>query len=232
VLRLELNVGGNKLDFLDNGVPVPVATPPPLLSDVTAVHIMGAIGVNNQLTVDYSGGFFSVPITFDNAGETTEINSLVVTGTGAESGSYTPSGTTAGSGNVVVNGSPIAFSGLNAVTVGTMTGFTLQTPSSGNTLTVDAPAAGQNRISGTSGGVGFAPLTFSSVGSVTLDAATNDTALVSDTVTVSSGGGATGLQNFTIRTGPGDDSVTVSQPSSFPSLAASSKLTRGSVPTP
>jgi hypothetical protein len=210
-----LRLNGNRLELLDNGAQVAN----PKLADVTAVNITGAVGVDDQLTVDYSfGGFFTVAggTSFLNPGETTGINSLVVIGTGAESGSYTPDRTTAGSGNVLVNGSPIAFTGLNGVTVGSMTGFTLQTPSSGNTLTVDAPAAGQNRISGTSGGGGFASLTFSSVASLTLDAATNDTALVSDNVTVSSGGGATGLQNFTIHTGPGDDSVTVSQPFVLP----------------
>jgi hypothetical protein len=214
------------LELLDNGGQVAN----PKLVDVTAVNITGAVGVNDQLTVDYSfGGLFSVAggITFLNPGETTGTNSLVVIGSGAESGSYTPSGTTAGSGDLTVNGNPIDFSGVNAVTVGSMTGFTVQTPSSGNTLIVDAPAAGQNRISGTSGGLGFASLTFSSVTSVTLDAATNDTALVSDSVTVSSGGGATGLQNFTIHTGPGDDSVTVSQPFVLPVAGGALQIDEG-----
>jgi hypothetical protein len=223
---LVLRLNGDRLDLLDNDAQVAN----PKLVDVTAVNITGAVGVNDQLTVDYSfGGLFSVAggITFLNPGETTGINSLVVIGTGAESGSYTPSGTTAGSGNLMVNGNPIGFSGLNGVTVGAMAGFTVQTPSSGNTLNVDAPAAGQNRISGTSGGVGFASLTFSSVINVTLDAATNDTALVSDSVTVSSGGGATLLQNFTIHTGPGDDSVTVSQPFVLPVAGGALQIDEG-----
>src|SRR5262249_26638714 len=69
------------------------------------------------------------------------------------------------------------------------------------TIAVDSPAAGDNRVSVT--GVPFAPVTFSGVPSVSVDA---HGTTGNDTVTLSSDGlVASGMKNFSLRTRSGND---------------------------
>jgi Ca2+-binding RTX toxin-like protein len=131
-------------------------------------------------------------------------------------GSYAP-GPSATDGLVVVDGRSLHFTGIEPTTVSGLSSFTFVTPRSADVLTIDSPGSGKNRISGTSDGLGFEALTFYNVTSFTLDAAQNDGAAPDDTITLSSSGlVASGLRDFTLLTGAGQDSFSV----------ASSKLTR------
>src|SRR5439155_5160674 len=159
------------------------------LSDTSNVQITGASGHSNQLTINFaSGDFFASAsliggITFTgNSGDT---DTLVVKGSGTTATSttanYAPSATVAGSGAMTIAGAPAAdpitsiginFSGLTAAaaltTVQDMASYTLTPQGTAASLTVSKPAAGQNKVSGTSG-VSIVPTTFFNIPTVTLD---------------------------------------------------------------
>ncbi len=181
-------------------------------SDINILSISGG-PEPDTVTFDFSQGN---PITSDgifffaNGGG----DLLRLVGTGTESGSYLPSASTPGAGAMVVGGGSIEFSGLQPVEVSGFATYTLTTPNSNDIVLVDTPAAGKNRISGTSGSVAFESLTFSSVTTVTLDTGANDDLLPDDAVTVANGGlVATGLQHFIVSTGAGADVLTINTPS-------------------
>jgi|GEM_PF-923147 len=177
----------------------------PLLSSVREVNLRGW-GGNDTLTVDFTNGDPLAGLTLRYDGGTGGDDALVITGGTGKIGSYRP-GTTPGDGVVQIGNSTIAFTGLEPVTVSGFAEFTFVTPNSNDVITIDSPAAGQNRISGTSGGVAFESLTFSNVTHFLLDTATNDGPLgdTNDTVTFSSNLVATGLASFTVDLGPGND---------------------------
>jgi len=182
-------------------------------TDIDAIILNGG-AQDDTLTIDLASGT-PIPasgVTFAGGGGN---NALILTGTGAQAGSYTPSSSTYGSGTLVVGGGTVAFSGLQPVSVSGMASFVLTLPGPNNQLAVDSPGAGQNRVSGTTNGVAFEALTFSTITSFTLDAATSGApANPGDVVAISAQGlVATGLQNLTINTGPNADSLTVATPS-------------------
>jgi hypothetical protein len=91
------------------------------------------------------------------------------------------------------------------------TTLTFITPAGTDVITIDSPAAGQSRISGTSGGVAFESITFTNIQTVLIDTGTNDVAgSDADIITIASELLATGLQSLTITTGSGDDTLDVS----------------------
>jgi hypothetical protein len=181
-------------------------------ASVDALNIVGG-SEDDTLTMELSAGIPIPPsgLSFAAGGGS---NALVVTGTGSETGSYTPSGTTAGSGTITLGGSSAQFSGLQPVTVSGMASLTVTLPGPDNVLTVDSPAAGENRVSGSSNGTAFESLTFHDVTSFTIDATTNGAAPnPGDSVTIGSSGlVATGLRNLTIETGPNADTVEIDTP--------------------
>src|SRR6185503_18482951 len=90
--------------------------------------------------------------------------------------------------------------------------FTFITPGGADVITIDSPAAGQNRISGTSGGVAFESITFKNVGTVIIDTGTNDSAgSQDDTINFVGNLAALGLTQVTVRTGAGNDKIDLSQ---------------------
>jgi hypothetical protein len=221
-----LQLNGTTLEILDNGSVVASQA----LARTSSVTITGANNENDSLTVDYSfGGFFSVTGGVSFAGGTAAFDQLSVVGTGATSGTDIPSGTTVGSGSMLINGSAITYSGLESTVVSSMASFGFTTALSANVLTVDSPAAQQNRISGTSQGAALVPLTFSAVTSFTLDTATNDGTFPADSVTLASSGlVASGLQNFTVNTGAGNDTLTLNAGSfSLPVVGGSFRFNGG-----
>ena len=179
-------------------------------SQVSELNILGW-GGNDTLTVDFTNGdpLPAGGLMFDGA--TGADDGLALVGTGTSIGSYAPR-TTAGDGVVTVDGSVITFTGLEPFNVNGFNEFTFVTPNSIDVLTVDSPAAGQNRVSGTSGGVAFEALTFSNVTHFDIDTATNDGPLANpnDTVTFTADLVATGLVSFTVDTGAGNDTVNAS----------------------
>ncbi len=179
-------------------------------STVDQLNVYGW-GGNDTLTVDFSNGD-PVPaggLMYD--GGTGADDALTVVGNGGSIGSYLPA-TTAGEGVVNVDGSAITFTGLEPVMVSGMTEFTFITPNSNDSLMIDSPAAGRNRISGSSGGVAFESLTFFDVDHFKIDTAANDAPLGTPNDTVSFGSDlvASGLLSFTVETGAGNDTVNAS----------------------
>ena len=169
-------------------------------------HLVGGDNNNDTFTVA-AGGVFNGLIEGGVGG----FDSLVIYG--VTHGSYTP-GEIFGDGTLLADKSQIQFAGLEPVIeVGTGVGseylFNTGTYGVGNdVLTIDSPAAGQNRISGTIGGVSFESFTFSNFATLSIVTGTNDLAdLNQDRITFTSPLVATGLQTLSISTGAGDDIV-------------------------
>jgi len=204
----DINLVGNGT----NSITVTVNDGPEIsYTGVTSLIVEGLNG-DDTLTVDFTAGN-PVPVggLFYNGGSQSTVlgDALVVIESAGKHGVYTPDSLTYGDGVIDIDGSSIAIANLEPVIVTGFTEFTFVTPNSNDVLTVDSPAAGQNRVSGTSGGIAFEALTFSTVTHFKIDTATNDGPLgnPNDSVTFSSDLVATGLSTFTIDTGPGNDTV-------------------------
>ena len=190
-----------------------------LQQDVATIDKLVIEGSNDDdtLTVDYSNGS-PIPVgglTFNGGGQTTATgDSLTVIGAGIASGSsgtYTPSATTNGDGVVSIDGSTITFTGLEPVLVSQITTFAFVTPNAVDAIVIDSPAAGQNRVSGTSGGVTFESLIFSNIAIFTLDAETNDVDSTSaDSITFTADLLAAGLTAMSVNGGLGNDLIDAS----------------------
>jgi Ca2+-binding RTX toxin-like protein len=179
-----------------------------MVGDVKSLTVNGSSD-DDTLTVDYSNGN-PLPIgglTFNGNGQINGDN-LIILGDSTNTGVYTPSATTNGDGNVTIDGTGINFTGLEPVTISDMASFTFVTPNGADVLTLDSPGAGQNRISGTSGGIGFEALTFSNIGSFAIDTATNGGAGENDSVTFLTD--VTGVSSLSVTTGQGDDTIDAS----------------------
>ncbi len=135
---------------------------------------------------------------------------LQVRGNGSQTGTYTPDSADGGAGTITINGgATIHFDELEPVQVDGFANFTFVTPNSNDRLDVDSPAAGRNRISGTSGGVWFEAVTFFDVTNFTVDMGTNDGGSPGDSFTMKDGLVASGLSSFTVLGGPGNDTFSV-----------------------
>lgn len=114
--RLRLRKNGTNIEVIDEGDSTVIASRP--LANTTGIEIEAAANADDTLIIDYSfGGFFDLPITFDGGAGGND--TLQVLGSvDATSAVYTPSGTTFGSGTVLINGSSvITFTGLEPVDI-------------------------------------------------------------------------------------------------------------------
>ncbi len=195
-------------------------------ASITNLTVQGSSD-NDTLTLDFSGGDVMPSGGIVYTGGTGN-NSLIASGAGnVATGSYTPSSTTNGSGTLTLGGKSLAFSGLTPLIVSGITDFTFTTPNGDDSLTIDSPGAGQNRISGTSGGVGFGALTFSTIPNFTLNASANDDGTPSDSVTLNASGlVATGLVSFSLMSGAGGSGITLNGPVS---LSGNLSVTSGTI---
>jgi hypothetical protein len=144
---------------------------------------------------------------------------LVVAGKNAPNGSYAPGTNTENGldnnsdlrGTIAIGSTTINFQEFEAasrVTVHDITNFRLITPLAADALTLDSITAGQDEVTGTSGGVTVVPMSFYNVTNFVIDTGANDAGAGSDTLTVASSGlVASGLQNLTFDAGAGDDSL-------------------------
>lgn len=139
-------------------------------------------------------------------------DNLQVIGNGNNHGQYLPDRIVNGNGLIEVDGSAIVFNGLEPVVVNGFFEFSFVTPNSNDVLSVDSVVAGTNRITGTSGNVGFESITFFDVDHFEINSANNDSALASgnDSVTLLTNLVATGLQSLTLNTGIGADAINFS----------------------
>lgn len=173
------------------------------LSSLTSLTIDGGDG-DDTLTVDLSGGS-PIPAggLFFNGGNQVSQDTLVVIGAGG-SGTYTPSGTTPGSGVVDTGNGAITFTGLEPVFVSGFQLFKFVTPNVHDDISLDT-INGNGRISGTSSGTPFESLNFTGVATLTIDTAANDGAGGNDTITVGPGG--IGLSLLQLNVGGGSNTL-------------------------
>ncbi|MFI5381575.1 MAG: choice-of-anchor Q domain-containing protein [Tepidisphaerales bacterium] len=177
------------------------------------VQVTGSSGVD-LLTVDFSNGspIPSGGIAYDGVADGgTAGDSLALIGNGADSGTYTPSGSTPGSGTVTIGGGSITFSNLAPVIASSFATFSLVTPNGSDNLTIDSPTPGQSQVTGTSGGVAIEPLSFFNITNLILDTASNDVpGSADDTITIAPAGvGAAGLGVLGLNVGGGNNSLIV-----------------------
>lgn len=154
--------------------------------------------------------------TFVNSQQTDVDNvvQLTLLASSAATGTDSPDGTTANAGTFVLDAATIVYTAVTRSTISDVAAFTFITPNDADVETVDVPSAGRNRVLGDSGGIAFTPLTFFNVAGFTLDSVTNKVGgLRGDRFTVDNPGGpafqASGLQTFSIDSGPGNDVLTI-----------------------
>ncbi|WP_337175672.1 hypothetical protein [Paludisphaera sp.] len=198
-------VGGNLRVDVD-GV---IATFP--LASITSWDVLSTFG-DDQITIDFANGS-PVPagggavdggppgtlpgdtLTFANQA----FNAPVV---------FTPSTTgPAAAGSVAIGGgAAVSFIRIETVAFASpILDFTYVTPPGVDDLTIDSPAAGRNRISGTNDGATLLPFTFFDITNFVLD-----TGIDGDSILLEAPGlVAAGLTNFTVDSGAGDDEFTI-----------------------
>jgi hypothetical protein len=103
---------------------------------------------------------------------------------------YSPSGSTAGSGTMLLGASFVTVSNIEPIDVTGLANFRVVTPNAADALTLTSPAANTARLNGTSGGVSIGPVTFRNVGTFVVDAAVNDAGGGNDSLTVTPGAGS------------------------------------------
>ncbi|HEV8606351.1 MAG TPA: right-handed parallel beta-helix repeat-containing protein [Tepidisphaeraceae bacterium] len=215
---IRLNPAGTNVEIFENPAAVPPtgnATFTRTLASLTTLTFNTLAG-NDKLIVDFINGN-PIPtggISYDGGAQSgTPGDSLVLIGTPATSGSYTPSGTVSGDGAVTVAGKSINFTGLEPVTTSGFGSFSLITPNSVDNLTIASPLAGQTRVSGTSGGVAMEALNFFNIATVIIDTAANDAVgggSGNDSITIdTTGASAPGLNVLNFITGSGANTLTI-----------------------
>ncbi|MFO1521475.1 MAG: LEPR-XLL domain-containing protein [Kiritimatiellia bacterium] len=189
---------------------------------IRELTINGLDATDDTLLADLGRGDLPLGVTFN--GGAGGYDTLVVRG--VDGGSYTP-GAVFGDGVVTAGASVISFTGLEPVVIdgssvtGTAPGgsdvsalpatFTFTTPGGADNLTIDSPAAGRNRISGTSGGVAFESITFTNIATLVIDTGANDASGDEDDIVLVSGNVvAAGLTQINLMLGSGDDRVDLS----------------------
>jgi hypothetical protein len=172
---LGLEVNGPDLLLVDSSNPSNVLLSQ-ALADTTSVDITGNPLGGNTLTVDFSGGDFTIAggIHFDGVSGT-----LIIKGSGGQTGSYTPS-SVPGAGSVAIDGNTITFDNLTPVEVSGVATWTVNTPTVSDSLTIGASTAPSNPSQSAvevSGDSGFEAVYLYNVGTLNVNtpAASNDT---------------------------------------------------------
>ncbi len=230
--RAELSSTNDLTLFATGTIPLSELHPDLLhQAGIRSLVIQGSDATDDTLVVDLAAGEIPMPVTFNGGvGAFDTLRVGAVTG-----GSYTPGKvfgdgvfTSAGGTRITFTGlepvildgslaAPSVVSGAATPSTTSLAGgtFTFTTPFTGggaDLITIDSPAPGQNRISGTSGGVAFESVTFSNIPHVIIDTGSNDTeGANSDSVKLVSPLVAKGLLDLRITTGAGDDTLDFSQ---------------------
>ena len=131
--------GGQLIVFATGDVSMTPLMPPHALVSVTDLVVTGQSSVDDQLTVDFSGGN-PIPaggISYD--GGVGGMDSLVLLGASGLSATYTPDASTFGSGTIDVGSSDIDFSELEPVDISGFTNVTIASAANAtNSLTLDS----------------------------------------------------------------------------------------------
>ena len=137
---LTVKQNGNDIEVLNSSNMVVDQRP---ISSVSQVNLIGVGGMANTATVDYSGGEFTIPVTFTGGTGAGSTNTLIVTGNSFtnEIVTFTPSDANGNNGSINLDGRIITFSHLKPLT---------SSVSAGN-LTFDLPNSSNNAIFEASG---------------------------------------------------------------------------------
>ena len=189
------------------------------IAAIRSVRIKGSNAAINSLTIDFAaGGSFIIDQGIHYAAGTSGSDALQVIGVGNEGFSYQPS-SVVGSGKFLTYGKELSFTGVESATVTKTQALAIEPRGSADVLTVAAATgfggAIGSQITGTTGGAAIVSITFDNVRDLTIDTGLFDGLLAqsNDTVTFNVGSyEAQGLKNVFVRTGKGDDTLTVNGP--------------------
>ncbi|MCO6458330.1 MAG: Ig-like domain-containing protein [Pirellulaceae bacterium] len=201
---------------------------------VTGSVLVQSRGGDDTLIVDLTGGNFTIPIVYDGGAQTSG-DLLRVVGAGQDA-VYSPDAAVSGSGTVATaGGGLIQFAGLEPVDMSGLGTVTLLLPGNDDIVAVnqgfDATTGTQPALvlSGTSGGVAFEALHAWNNGTLVVDTTAIDG---DDSVLLAGAANAHGNTNLIVRTGAGNDLLTVSAAVTFAgdvSLASPDILLNGTL---
>ncbi|HXF83080.1 MAG TPA: LEPR-XLL domain-containing protein, partial [bacterium] len=167
------------------------------------VYVLGS-DLDDILTVDLAE-LFAVPVTFQGRGHGAAGDVLRVAGGGGRAASFTRHAASPDAGTVTVDGTMVEFAEVEPVEIADMATLAITTPGGQDELTVDSPAPGQGRVSGTSDGAVF-EVAFTHVLDVALDTGVNDGAAGDDTVILDDSA-PSGGSDLSVNTGAGRDTL-------------------------
>jgi RHS repeat-associated protein len=179
------------------------------VSDPAPLIIQGNDTQADTLTVNYaSGGEFALSggIRFDAGAGKGDRFFLVGAGSTA---TLTP-GAAAGSETMLVAGTAIALTGIEAQQLTGLQALAITTSGGNDALRIDTPARRRSRLRGSSGGAALAPLTFFAVQGLAIDLGAGDGASAVNSLTVTGPWAASGLKNVSVTGGAGSDTLTLS----------------------
>ncbi len=188
------------------------------IAGIRGVRIIGRNNLADTVAVDFeSGGSFAFPNGIRFSGGTgPNDNRLQLIGVGNEGFNYEPSATTTGSGRLLAYGMSVQFENTQNVGVSGPQNLSIEPQGSSELLHVSGTTGWNNsiasKVQGVSGGVTITPLTFDNVRNVTIDTGLRDQLLAqsNDTITFQTGSlEAFGLTSLFVRTGKGNDTVTI-----------------------
>ena len=192
-----------------------------LLAETRSIILKGeSPSISNKIVLDFSsGGAFALPngIVFEGENNINTGSSLTLIGVGTEAFTYQPS-TTSGAGRILAYGQNIDFTEWENLFVTKSLGLIIEPQGSADVLTLAHRTGNLGEemlITGTTGGTAITQIEFNSVANVTIDTGVRDGAIATsdDTITFASNSlDAAGLQNLIIRTGKGNDTLTVTGP--------------------
>jgi parallel beta-helix repeat protein len=175
------------------------------LADTNSISLSTGAG-NDQLTIDLVNGS-PFPTGGINFAAGADNDSLTIVGIGSGTGAYRPNATS-GSGSFFIAGNTIAFSSVEPITASGFATLLIVTPSATDDMTIDKPVPGQNRVSGTSDGVAFSPITFFDVANPIINTAANDAGGGSDSITITNGLAAS-VAALGVDAGTGANTLTI-----------------------
>ena len=175
----------------------------PLVS-VEAVTFTGGASANSFVINGFTGSAVSVA---GGAG----VDSLTIAQGAVASAIYSPSNTANFAGTITLPALTLDFAQFelaSSITLQQPAAVIVRTLGGVDNLTVDTPAAGRNRVVGTTNGFSIAPVQLFNLTTLTVDSGNGDGATGNDSVTLGSLVAA-GLQNVIVNTGNGADTVNV-----------------------
>ena len=209
-----LRKNGSNLELFHKGLNQVVESHP--ISQIRSIKITGQSNQADTLTIDMAfGGAFSIDngITFDGGSGASD--KFQVLGVSGQTAVYRPSVSGIGVNNLLIDNKPLSFVATEEVVIAGVTALTVQTQGSADTLLLNAGIGINNavasKLTGDSSGGFLKPLTIHNVRDVIIDTGIMDVGTTgNDKVTISKLGlKAIGLQNLTVSSGIGNDTVTV-----------------------